>query len=363
MSGFTKKTIDKYIRNRIKYWIYDFGRNAHLYLKEQLSLSTNEKDKLTDDDKQKIADFQRMIRDNIVVTGGCFTSMLQGDQPNDLDVYLRSRESASLIAWFYLNKMMEKGNLKENSHVPTIEPQNTDDGIHIFIRSQGVSGEQIETDDYKYFEAYPEDAADDFFKEYRKAVAKADLMNEKAYNVAFMTSNAITLSNGIQIIVRFTGDPETIHSNFDFIHATNYWTWEQGVVYNQEALRATLEKRLYYFGSKFPVASIFRLRKFIERGWRISAGEMLKIAYDVSHLNLDDVSVLRDQSLGMDSAYFGDVIAILRKRSDKDIDRTYLFQAIEQAFNMADPQDSFLSNLSDNETDQEDVDLDLNSVD
>jgi len=171
----------------------------------------------------------------------------------------------------------------------------------------------------------------------------------KRYDVSFMTSNAITLNGGIQIIIRFTGDPETIHSNFDFIHATNYWTWDEGVVYNAEALRATHEKRLYYFGSKFPVASIFRLKKFVDRGWRISAGEIVKILFDVSNLDLTDISVLREQSMGMDSAYFNEVIAILTKQSDKEIDRTYLFNAIEIAFNMSDKQDDFLDSQSNEE--------------
>src|SRR5690606_31837566 len=146
----------------------------------------------------------------------------------------------------------------------------------ILLRSVGVAGEDIDQSKYKYFEAFPEAYADDFFAQYKKNYGKSIPDSGKSYDVTFMTSNAITLNNGLQIIIRFTGDPETIHSNFDFIHATNYWTWEAGVVYNVEALASTHEKRLYYFGSKFPVASIFRLKKFIERGWRISAGEMVK---------------------------------------------------------------------------------------
>lgn len=219
MSGFTKKSIDNYIRNRIKFWIYDLGRHAHSYLTNELSLSTNDKEKLTDDDKKKITTFQQAVRNDTIVTGGCFASMLQGEQPNDLDIYIKTKETAKLIAWFYLNKMIDVGDLKTNDHVPKIEPQDTTDGIHIFIRSQGVTGEFIDTDEYRYFEMYPEDATDEFFKEYKKNLRKIELEDTKSYNVQFMTSNAITLSNGLQIIVRFTGDPETIHSNFDFIHA------------------------------------------------------------------------------------------------------------------------------------------------
>lgn len=342
MPGFTKKSVDKYIRNRIKYWIYDLGRNAHLYLKNELDLSTNDKEKLTKEDNNKVLAFQKQVQDSVIVTGGCFTSMLLGEEPNDLDIYLKDKEVAIKISNFYLNKMKEIGNLKESDHVPRIEALATDEGVHIFIKSQGISGVDVETDNYAYFEMYPEDAVDAFFAEYKKNVKKKLLEPGNNYQVSFITSNAITLNNGIQIIIRFTGEPEVIHSNFDYIHATNYWTWVEGVVYNIEALKATAEKRLYYFGSKFPVASIFRLKKFLERGWRISAGEIVKIMYDVSKLNLDNVSTLREQSIGMDSAYFQEVISILRKDKDKVLDRTYLFKVLDEVFQMSDPQDDFL---------------------
>lgn len=355
MSGFTKKSIDRYIRTRIKYWIYDLGRNAHLYLKDDLELSTNEKEQLTDLDKYKIKTFQIEVQNSTIVTGGCFTSMLQGDEPNDIDIYFNDKEVALKVCWFYIRKMLEVGELKETTHVHKIGAEKTEDGVHVTIRSQGVAGAEIQSEEYRYFEQYPNDYVDHFFKEYRKKIRKAQLEDKKSYHVSFITSNAITLNNGLQIITRFVGEPDVIHSYFDYIHATNYWTWEQGVVYNDRALQATLEKRLYYFGSKFPVASIFRLKKFIERGWRISAGEMVKILYDVSKLDLDSVEVLRDQSMGMDSAYFNQVIHMLRDR-EGELDRTYLFQCLETVFNMADKQDDFLDSKSDEEDDDDDHD-------
>lgn len=342
MTAFTKKSVDKYIRTRIMYWIYDLGRNAPKYLNDNLGLSGEEEP--TEEDSEKIKIFQQRVRDSTIVTGGCFTSMLFGEEPNDLDIYLKDKEVATLISWFYINKMLETGNLKENSHVHQIDVNDSTDGVSILIRSQGITGDGIDSDKYKYFEMYPEAVTDEFFKQYRSNVKDAVLETGKHYHVSFMTSNAITLNNGLQIIIRFCGDPTTIHSNFDFIHATNYWTWEESVVYNQEALASTLEKRLRYFGSKFPVATIFRMKKFIERGWRISAGEIVKILYDVSKLDLDNVSVLREQSMGCDSAYFSQVIELLhsRRATNDQLDRTYLFQAIEIAFDMHDPKDNFL---------------------
>lgn len=75
-------------------------------------------------------------------------------------------------------------------------------------------------------------------------------------------------------MVRFHGDPAEIHENYDFVHCTNYWTsWERRVTLNQQALECIMTKELRYIGSKYPVASVFRVRKFIERGWTIGAGQ------------------------------------------------------------------------------------------
>lgn len=356
MTAFSKKTIDSHIRNRIKYWIYDFGRNAHTYLQKELELSTDDKEKLTEEDKNKIGQFQRNVRDATIVTGGCFTSMLQGELPNDIDIYFNNMDVAKLVSWYYINQMRTTGELKETTYSPLIDIQTMDGGVTILIKSQGITGDGIKSEDYRYFEMHPENDIDQFFKEYRNKVKDVGT----SYNVSFMTSNAITLANNLQIITRFVGSIDEIHANFDFIHTTNFWTWECGVVYSERALAATLEKRLYYFGSRFPVATIFRMRKFIERGWRISGGEMLKVAFDVSKLDLTNVNVLRDQSIGMDSAYFHEVIEKIHDK--KDIDRTYLFQCIDEVFQLSDKQENFLERYTedvpeDNSITSEMVDL------
>lgn len=326
--GYTKRSVDKHIRFKIARWVKELGAGAPEFLKSELGI--NEADAA--DTEEKVKAFREQIIRDVIVTGGCFTSMLQGEKPNDVDVYFRTRASAKLVATYYINRLLKVTDITTNTYAPYITIEESDDGIQIKYKSQGVASEDITNKDYRYFEMQSFDKIDEFFATYNKRRKQIEKDPEdKTAKVDFLTSNAITLSNGIQVITRFTGSPEEIHANFDFIHATNYWTWHDGVVYNVEALQATLERRLYYFGSKFPVASIFRMKKFLDRGWRISAGEMLKIMYDISHLNLDDPLVLREQSIGMDSAYFCQVIRMLANKSG-DIDRTYLFQCIDKVF-------------------------------
>jgi hypothetical protein len=52
----------------------------------------------------------------------------------------------------------------------------------------------------------------------------------------------------LQIVLRFSGNVTQIHKTFDFVHATNYFTFEEGLVTNV-AVESILTKSLRYQGS------------------------------------------------------------------------------------------------------------------
>lgn len=158
------------------------------------------------------------------------------------------------------------------------------------------------------------------------------------YRVLFVTSSAITLSDQMQLILRFQGPPETIHENFDYQHATNWWSsWDKKLTLRPEALECTLSRELRYVGSKYPICSIIRLRKFISRGWTVNAGQIVKMAYQVSKLDMNDPRVLEDQLVGVDSAYFSQLIGKLKEKVDDKgdvlpVDGLYLMTLIDKIF-------------------------------
>jgi hypothetical protein len=90
---------------------------------------------------------------------------------------------------------------------------------------------------------------------------------------------------------------------------------------------------------------MFRIKKFLNRGWTITAGEMLKIAWDISKLDLDDMAVLYDQLIGVDAAYFHQLITILKKVDRTELDRTYLFEAINRVFDQKDESEDEFHDL------------------
>jgi len=250
-----------------------------------------------------------MVKNNTIITGGCIASMLLGESVNDFDLYFTNKETTKAVAEYYTNKFNEvtgcKGKVIDGEFFNAslfqggVSLNMTPDRIKIIFQSSGVASTSDTLRD----------------EEGNLIVAKEDPAQpaKPKYRPVFLSCNAITLSDKIQIVIRFYGNAEEIHGHYDYIHCTNYWESKNGgnLVLNQKALESLLTKELTYTGSLYPIASLIRTRKFIKRGWTINIGQYLKMAYQISKLDLDNVAVLEDQLTGVDAAYFTTLINAL----------------------------------------------------
>ena len=271
------------------------------------------------------------VKENLLVSGGSITSMFLNEPVNDYDIYLMDIDVCKRIARYYIlaiggitifdgrekeklvdefNKMYEGKFAIDQNNSRAISLRNLkDDQIKLYF--DGAKGglkvnETIETDKLNYTPLY-------------------------------FSPNAISLSHNIQIVLRFWGTAEQIHKTFDYIHATNYFTFKEGLVRNLSAVESILTKQLKYQGSCYPVTSIIRAKKFIKRGFNITAGELLKIMFQISALDLNNPDVLEEQLIGVDVAYFDLIITALRNKfeSDKDfkLSTEYFNSLIDKIFN------------------------------
>lgn len=292
--GYKPKTIEKIIQNKINHWVK--------------SIDSEE--------------LRNKILNDYIVTGGAITSMLLGENPNDFDVYFHTAEIAKEVADYYIAKVLEKQ--KSNTKIAKISAEVIGESVRVFVKSSGILSDDLDNQNYDYFEQTTSSVMDKFLK--------GNKSEKHPYSVALITDNAISLYDDIQIILRFTGNPETIHHNFDYVHTTNYYTPKTGLVLNLNAVTATMSKTLTYVGSLYPICTLFRMRKFLNRGWSITGGEILKIAWDISKLDLNNIDVLREQLTGVDLSYFIQLISILKKQESLDIDRSYLYNLINKIF-------------------------------
>jgi len=266
----------------------------------------------------------------LIVTGGCITSLLLKESVNDYDVYLTSEEVTKRLAQYYANGdfVLSNPEMMVLRHGDEIDLNIAErlglaleaGQVKVHIPSAGVVGDP---------ELNPEEG------EAPELTPEEEVMN--TFHPVFISANAITLSDKVQIITRFTGSSSEIHKNFDFVHAFNYWTKEEGLVLNVESLSAVIGQELVYRGSRYPLASVIRTRKFIKRGWTINAGQYMKMILQLQDLDLMDRDVLEDQLIGVDSAYFAwflaELDAALAKPDAPDkLDSTYMIDVVERIF-------------------------------
>lgn len=338
-----------------------------------------------------------IIKNNTIITGGSIVSLLQNEKPKDYDIYFQNRESAYKVAKYYT----ERFNQLKGEQIVTLQSNETnweednpiENRIKIIIKSSGIASEKdIEEEEIAFEDVYdteligeeekdiiqkyiteadeiPDSILEKIDKKkancnfcshnkqnhlsnknlcecemYTKTVNKDSVLKKGChqyeklhYRPIFFTMNTITLSDNIQIVVRFFGDPNEIHKNYDFIHCTCYWqSWNNQLVLPPMALESIINKQLIYQGSKYPVCSVMRLRKFISRGWSINAGQILKILWQVSELDLSDIKILEEQLIGVDSAYFSNLINALKKQmKDKEefvVEKTYVYSILDKIF-------------------------------
>lgn len=310
---------------------------------------------------------QKAVKRDAIITGGCITSMLLNEPVNDYDVYFRTKETVKLVSEYYCKKFGEiKNNLdkkiqpwvldgadvelwkqgkkriedihpnwdgpdavyenKDESKIPVMFYNVDKDRIKIMVDSDGIAGITVDPP------VEITEQLDDI--EYQQAEKEQE---DEKYRPIFLTTNAITLSNKIQLVIRFWGEVKDIHSNYDFVHATCSFDFRFGILdLPARALEAIINKELFYCGSKYPICSVIRTRKFIKRGWNINAGQYLKMCFQISELDLTDIAVLEDQLVGVDSVYFMQVIRNLQKMKEENkidkVDTGYVMSIIDKIF-------------------------------
>lgn len=270
---------------------------------------------------------KKQIRNNVIITGGAIVSLLNNEQPNDFDIYFKTRDSLYKIAEYYAKIWNDTH--KDKARVEIKEEElHGETRVTCFIKSVGVAKEDEETG--------VDDESEPIYNS-EPCVSEASEEDKPKYRPRYFTTNAISLSDKIQLVIRFYGEVEEIHKNYDFAHCTcSYDYMNNDLILPNQALECIINKELYYIGSKYPLCSIIRTRKFITRGWHINAGQYLKMCLQLNELNLHDFDTFRDQLTGVDSAYFDQAMNSIKNKLDKEpnfkIDNTYLFEVINRIF-------------------------------
>ena len=300
--GWKSKTIRKVLKSKMEQWIKSINDEV----------------------------LQKALTKDVIVTGGSITSMLMGDEIKDFDVYFKTKETTIAIAKYYCETFIEQN---PNAQVtPAVTEK--DGRVEILISSLGAicSDDSPNSEEAQYEDNLGEGGADKI----EQSVESNKDAPKYTYRPMFLSNNAITLSDKVQLVIRFYGQPDQIHENYDYQHCKHVYELEtDSLILNAKAMECILSKTLLYTGSLYPICSLFRMRKFLDRGWRISAGEIVKMSFQISNLDLKNINVLKEQLTGCDMMYMRLLINALEadKYSGVDIDNSYVIKLVDRIFN------------------------------
>lgn len=144
------------------------------------------------------------------IAGGAIVSLLQGEEPNDYDMYFESNDWCT----YYSDTVQNK--------------------------------------------------------KYDYLIANVGSYANMPVDGKLVTTNAITLNNNFQLITKLTGQPTDVTKSFDYEHCRAYYIPETHVLYMTKlTYNCIMQKRLVKHNVN-PDASYSRESKFMNKGWKIA---------------------------------------------------------------------------------------------
>lgn len=297
---FTKRKIEAIIHSKINEWI-------NVSIPNTLECKSYPGTKLKD-----------QIKQHYILTGGAIPSLLQGDEPKDYDIYFDNIHILyELVA--YILRYISDWTIKEECYQPDpkfkwhqpsvpgsltiseIPPDPNAALVNAIKPSLTTIPISVNAAHINAF--YGDDIVFHNIKTGNKIRHRVKT-GKGTYQLKFASSNSLILSNEIQVITRIVGNPAELHKTFDFIHCVSYYTEQTGLVLNKFAMESILTKELKYMASSpYPMCSIMRAKKFIQRGWTISDSELLKIMLDIVKLDTNKDTLAFQLQSGINSKW------------------------------------------------------------
>jgi uncharacterized protein YeeX (DUF496 family) len=170
------KTINKIIQSKFNDWL------AHI-----------------DDERVK-----ELVASNSIITGGCIASMLLKEPIQDFDVYFKNKETAMAVAEYYVSKFKQNNKISSNVKDIDIKVEDSNGRLKIVIPSAGVASEDSSNQQYEYFEG-DEARGSSYIENVASALEDKEVKlpdSKDKYRPLFISANAITLSDKIQLVIQ-----------------------------------------------------------------------------------------------------------------------------------------------------------------
>jgi hypothetical protein len=148
------------------------------------------------------------------------------------------------------------------------------------------------------------------------------------YKLKYVSPTALSYvkdKNKIQLIKmsEMMGNvPPELLEKFDFTICMGLFDFFSGSFYLDENFLPDLSRRDLKFNikTKYPLSSLFRMRKFVYRGYKISGTEIVKIGLAINNLKIESYSMLKEQLYGIDTLFLKELTDQLLEWAGKEYD-------------------------------------------
>lgn len=181
------------------------------------------------------------------------------------------------------------------------------------------------------FAREPINDIDIYFKNSLFAANLIKFLDEKNYlGRIFETSNAITYKNengpNIQLIIHplmMLDDVHDLINSFDYTICMGAYDFsEDEFILHDRFLEHLARKELYYnIKARYPIASLFRLHKFLKRGYTISGIEIIKLGLSINNINISDNRKLSEHINGIDVSILQDLCNCLNNTEEYNFEK------------------------------------------
>lgn len=125
----------------------------------------------------------------------------------------------------------------------------------------------------------------------------------------------------VQLIKCVLGDPSKIITGFDFTICQGSFSLNSGFAFGDEFFLHLAQRKLVFnIAAEYPICSLYRARKFIQRGFHFSGIEAIKLGLRIHALTINTYADLRKQLMGIDTLFLKDLTDSLQGDAEKSYD-------------------------------------------
>jgi len=153
---------------------------------------------------------------------------------------------------------------------------------------------------------------DIYFREYKNMLNIKLFLEENKFKLLFKSDNALSYKRdnvNIQLIKKIYGKPEDIINQFDYTICMGAYDFSsRKFIFNEHFLQHNAQRQLIFnINAKYPICSLYRMLKYIKRGYIISGGEIIKLSLCVNNLKMETFADLKEQLEGIDTMFLKDL--------------------------------------------------------